>query len=38
LAANVDLIVVVMGLDGDCNLRRLERYLVLAAAGGAVID
>lgn len=35
LAANVDLIVVVMGLDGDYNLRRLERYLVLAAASGA---
>ena len=35
LAANVDLIVIVMGLDGDYNLRRLERYLVLAAAGGA---
>ena len=24
-----------MGLDGDYNLRRLERYLVLAAASGA---
>lgn len=35
LAANVDLIVVVMGLDGDYNLRRLERYLVQAAASGA---
>lgn len=35
LVANVDLIVIVMGLDGDYNLRRLERYLVLAAAGGA---
>jgi ribosome biogenesis GTPase len=35
LAANVDLIVLVMGLDGDYNLRRLERYLVLAAASGA---
>jgi len=35
LAANVDLIVVVMGLDGDYNLRRLERYLVLASASGA---
>jgi len=34
LAANVDLIVIVMGLDGDYNLRRLERYLVLAAASG----
>jgi ribosome biogenesis GTPase len=35
LAANVDLVVIVMGLDGDYNLRRLERYLVLAAASGA---
>jgi ribosome biogenesis GTPase len=35
LAANVDLIVIVMGLDGDYNLRRLERYLVTAAASGA---
>ena len=35
LAANVDLIAIVMGLDGDFNLRRLERYLVLAAASGA---
>jgi ribosome biogenesis GTPase len=35
LAANVDLIVIVMSLDGDYNLRRLERYLVLAAASGA---
>jgi ribosome biogenesis GTPase / thiamine phosphate phosphatase len=35
LAANVDLIVIVMGLDGDYNLRRLERYLVLTAASGA---
>jgi ribosome biogenesis GTPase len=35
LAANVDLIVIVMGLDGDYNVRRLERYLVLAAASGA---
>jgi ribosome biogenesis GTPase len=35
LAANVNLIVIVMGLDGDYNLRRLERYLVLAASSGA---
>ena len=35
LAANVDRIAIVMGLDGDYNLRRLERYLVLAAASGA---
>ncbi len=36
LAANVDRILIVMGLDGDYNLRRLERYLVLAAASGTV--
>ena len=34
LAANVDLIVVVMGLDRDYNTRRLERYLVQAAESG----
>lgn len=32
LAANLDLAVVVMGLDGDYNPRRLERYLALIAA------
>ena len=35
LAANVDLVFLVCGLDGDFNLRRLERYLALAAASGA---
>jgi len=30
LAANVDTALLVMGLDGDFNLRRLERYLMLA--------
>jgi ribosome biogenesis GTPase len=35
LAANIDLIAIVMGLDHDYNLRRLERYLVQAAASGA---
>jgi len=35
LAANVDLIIIVMGLDRDFNLRRLERYLVQSAASGA---
>jgi len=37
LAANIDLVAVVMGLDGDYNLRRLERYLVQAAASGAAV-
>jgi len=35
IAANVDVLFVVSGLDGDYNRRRWERYLVLAAAGGA---
>ena len=34
LAANVDTAVLVSGLDNDLNLRRLERYLVLAMDGG----
>jgi len=34
LAANVDLAFLVSGLDHDLNLRRLERYLVLAYDGG----
>jgi ribosome biogenesis GTPase len=35
LAANVDIIFIAMGLDGDFNLRRLERYLTVAWASGA---
>jgi len=35
LAANVDVALLVSGLDGDFNLRRLERYLTVAYAGGA---
>jgi len=34
LAANVDVALIVMGLDGDYSLPRVERYLVLAEAGG----
>jgi ribosome biogenesis GTPase len=34
LAANVDVAFVVTGLDGDFNLRRLERYLAVAWSGG----
>lgn len=30
LVANVDLVFIVMGLDGDFNISRLERYLLLA--------
>lgn len=35
LAANVDLVFLVSGLDGDFNLRRLERFLTLVAGSGA---
>ncbi|GAC1457435.1 MAG: ribosome small subunit-dependent GTPase A [Candidatus Limnocylindrales bacterium] len=35
VAANVDTVFVVMGLDPDFNLRRLERYLVFAWESGA---
>jgi ribosome biogenesis GTPase len=34
LAANVDTAFLVSGLDDDLNLRRIERYLVLAHDGG----
>jgi ribosome biogenesis GTPase len=33
LAANVDLALIVCGLDGDFNPRRLERYLAICAEG-----
>ena len=35
LAANIDVVFLVCGLDGDFNLRRLERYLALAVESGA---
>jgi ribosome biogenesis GTPase / thiamine phosphate phosphatase len=35
LAANVDTVFVVMALDGDFNLQRLERYLALVRDSGA---
>ena len=35
VAANVDVVAIVAGLDGDYNPRRLERALVLAWDGGA---
>jgi ribosome biogenesis GTPase len=34
LAANLDLLFIVIGLDRDFNLRRIERYLVLAVESG----
>src|SRR5579862_3736034 len=35
IAANIDLLLIVSGLDHDYNLRRLERYLVAASQSGA---
>ena len=35
LAANIDVVFIVQGLDDDYNLKRLERYLAAARAGGA---
>ncbi len=35
LAANVDVVMIVMALDGDFNMPRLERYLALVEASGA---
>jgi ribosome biogenesis GTPase len=35
VAANIDVVFVVMGLDRDYNLRRLERYLLMARESGA---
>lgn len=35
IAANIDLVFLVCGLDADFNLRRLERYMTLAAEAGA---
>ncbi|MFC7301841.1 ribosome small subunit-dependent GTPase A [Cognatiluteimonas weifangensis] len=35
IAANVDTVFVVCGLDADFNPRRIERYLLLVQAGGA---
>jgi len=35
VAANVDLVLLVSGLDHDFNLRRIERYLALAWSSGA---
>ncbi|WP_345294557.1 ribosome small subunit-dependent GTPase A [Luteimonas vadosa] len=35
IAANIDIVFVVTGLDGDFNPRRIERYLLLVQSGGA---
>lgn len=34
IVANVDYLLIVCGLDGDFNVRRIERYAALAASGG----
>jgi ribosome biogenesis GTPase len=36
VATNVDTVLLVSGLDGDFNVRRIERYLTLAWESGAV--
>jgi ribosome biogenesis GTPase / thiamine phosphate phosphatase len=36
VAANVDVILIAMGLDGDFNVRRLERYLAVGWSSGAM--
>ncbi len=36
IAANVDMIFVVMGMDHDLNIRRLERYLTMISGSGAL--
>jgi len=36
VAANIDTVFIVCGLDGNFNLRRIERYLLLAWDSGAV--
>ncbi len=35
VAANVDAVFLVMGMDGDFNLRRLERFVAMARESGA---
>jgi ribosome biogenesis GTPase len=35
MGANIDFIFIVMGLDGDFNIRRLERYLFMVTASGS---
>mgnify|MGYP001052760929 CR=1 FL=1 len=35
IAANLDLVFIMMGLDSDYNPRRLERYLVMVSGSGA---
>ena len=37
IAANIDTVFIVQGLDADYNLKRLERYLAAVKAGGAAV-
>jgi ribosome biogenesis GTPase len=36
LAANVDVALIVAGLDGDFDVRRIERYLAVVYSGGSI--
>jgi ribosome biogenesis GTPase len=36
IAANIDIVFLVMGLDGNYNMRRLERHLTVALESGAL--
>ena len=36
IATNIDIVFIVQGLDKDYNLRRIERFLVVASQSGAV--
>jgi ribosome biogenesis GTPase / thiamine phosphate phosphatase len=36
VAANIDVVFIVMGLDDDFSIRRLERYLLMARESGAI--
>jgi len=37
IAANIDIVFIVQGLDDNYNLKRLERYLAAVKAGGAAV-
>ena len=37
IAANIDTVFIVQGLDDNYNLKRLERYIAAARAGGAAV-
>lgn len=35
IGANIDIIFIIMGLDGDFNIRRLERFLFMVSSAGS---